>query len=384
MFAVITSPQFWKEIEQVINSMEEDVLFQKIDEDIDLSEELEKVSRISVKYLIIDISCVADQGKITQSIMNYKMKRESTRIIIIAPNCLPGNPIMSFLFSLGIWDFLNPKGDKGDLTIIESLNECLQRQPSYQKGVKWFIGSQENDSQVSNIKEKIKLEKEVSERTVVIEKGKLLGTVVIAVVGAMNRIGTTHTVISLTKFLKDLNYNVAVMELKKSQAFTAIKNSYEDVKIDGNMFTLEGIDFYPYSENLSVLDILQDEYDYLILDMGVYDDCNIDEFRRANVRVIVSGVKDWELTKLELILNSDERIFKNKYYFTFSDVSLFKMVKDNMDKLQCYQAPYNPQPFEVSKECNTVFNELLKEFIPEVKKTQIDKRPRLLSILKRA
>jgi len=107
-----------------------------------------------------------------------------------------------------------------------------------------------------------------------------------------------------------------------------------------------------------------------VLDMGVYNEdvANNTEYKRANERIIVSGAKDWELPSLENILSTSDRIFKNKYYFTFSEKLTFEMIKSNMEGLQCYQAPYNPDPFHVCKECESVFRELLKEVLPNINK----------------
>lgn len=383
MYAVITRPIFWGEIEQAIRSRNEEILFSQIGEDIDIDSEMDKIVRISVKYLIVDISSVNEE-KVVDAIRKCRIRKgENTRIIIIAPNCLPGNLIISRLVNMGVYDIINPSGEENEMVILPSLLQVIEEKTPYWKAVKWDITSGEvpltsqSQSQNKKIQDKRSTEKEkviekvtekVVERTVTIEKERIIGTVVIAVAGTMKRIGTTHTALSIATYLQKQNFNVAVMELQDKKDFTAIKNAYVDVKDDGDSFILNSITFYPYNANLSILDVFQQEYNYIILDMGTYQECNIEEFKRANARIIVSGVKEWEVTELEIILfNSNDAIYKNKYLFTFADESSFKFIKSNMNELKCFKAPYNPDPFKIYKESN-IYGELLRDVIPEVKR----------------
>lgn len=153
MYAVITSPSYWKTIEKAIQYTGESLLFQNVDKNIDLSDDLEKISRISVNTIILDVSSVDDKSKIPQAIMNYKIKKDKTRFIIIAPGYSPGDNIMSYLFSIGVWDFIVPNDMEEDPDInsnvlYNQLIEYLNMKPSYQKGVRWFNGSQ-NYNEVS-------------------------------------------------------------------------------------------------------------------------------------------------------------------------------------------------------------------------------------------
>ncbi|TYQ16020.1 UNVERIFIED_CONTAM: serine/threonine-protein kinase [Acetivibrio alkalicellulosi] len=197
-----------------------------------------------------------------------------------------------------------------------------------------------------------------------------LGTVVVSVAGAINRIGTTHTAISLASFLKSTGFKTALVEMHKSRNFSEIKKSYKNVKEkSSNYFTLDGIDYYPFNGMINISNILQEEYKYMVLDMGIFSKCNMEEFMRSNERIIVSGVKDWEFAGLEEILKSSDKISKNKYYFTFSDDSMFEFVKSNMPNLNCYKAPFNPIPFNLSKECSSVFEDMLHDFFPNVQRS---------------
>ena len=81
------------------------------------------------------------------------------------------------------------------------------------------------------------------------------------------------------------------------------------------------------------------------------------------MRIIVSGVKDWEVRELEKILAESNGIHNNKYLFNFSDETTFEFIKSNMGQLQCYLAPYNPNPYEIDFTDNNYY-QLLKEILP--------------------
>ena len=92
--------------------------------------------------------------------MNYLIKRESTRVIVIAPGSVPGNATLSYLFSLGVWDIISPDITADEVSIYSELKECLSRDKSYAKGVKWFIGTSDLYSANTVMKE-VKVIKEV-------------------------------------------------------------------------------------------------------------------------------------------------------------------------------------------------------------------------------
>lgn len=377
MYAVMCSPLFYKEIEKVIISKGEQILIKAIDTDIDVVIEFEKLGRISVRHLIIDTTAIEDTKKLIQAIRRYRIKNDSTQIIVIAPNTAPPSVLMDSLVKMGIYDILSPKSENlEDVTFDTSLIEVLENPLTYKKAVRWFLDNDIPGELENNIHKTVnnKNDREVIERTLTITKEKIVGTVIIAVTGTMQRIGTTHTTLSIAEFLKNNSFKVAVMEYHKSEHFNFIRNNYEDVKDQGEYFKLDNIFYYPYSEQLNVLDVLQQEYNYIILDMGKYQECDMTEFRRANERIIVSGVKDWELTDLELILRTGEKStnIKNSYYFNFADKETFENIKENMiddtlGQLKCYQAPMNPNPFTITKECVNLFKDLLKDILPEIK-----------------
>lgn len=375
MYAVICDPNYWKEIEDTIKQREEDIIFKQIDSEVDIISELDQISRIAVKHLIIDIS-VLEENKIIQAIRRYRIKNDKTQIIIIAPNCLPGNEIIHAIVSMGIYNIIAPQGEDKLGPLLE---DVLNIPRSYKKAVRWVLDEPiENNKKVPGESKRNNESKSMAQTTT-ITKEKIVGTVVIACAGTMSRIGTTHAAITIAEFLKNNNFSVALKELYNSTSFTDIEGAYEDSKDEGDYYSLDGLDFYPYTENLSVLDVLERDYNYIVLDMGIYKNCNIEEFKRANSRLIVSGTKDWEIKNLQTILETGDTIHKNKYLFNYSDEEMFDFIRGSMDRLICHKLPYNPNPFNCTKDCFEEYKKILKDVLPSTLKSKSSSGNRIVS-----
>lgn len=193
---------------------------------------------------------------------------------------------------------------------------------------------------------------------------RIIGTQIIAVAGIMNRVGTTHTAINIAQFLNGKGYCSAIFEMHDSQTFQSIRRAYKEIEDRELGFALAGIDYYPYSQYTKMSDLMGRGYNYIILDMGVYEDCDKEEFRRANQRIIVSGVKDWEIMRLEEILKVSGDTGLGVFYFTLADKDNFRIITNGMKENRCFLAPYNPQVFEVSEETAAALQQMLQEVLP--------------------
>lgn len=357
MIAVISGPGYWKEIYEAVQKVDQEIVYKRIDVDIDIDAEIDRIAIYPIQILIIDVDSIANIKRIPPAIKKLRSQNSDARVIVIASDKFTGDEVISTLISMGIYDIIGHR-EYGSKTVFPSLMEHLKTPATYAKAVKWdadFRVKIKGDEPLDYIQS-------TGKNTV---KDKIVGSMVIAVAGAMHRSGTTHTAISIAKFLYDNNFGVAVYEFHNSDTFHIIQNSYEEIEVRDDMFSLAGIDFYPYNQYRSVADLLHGDYAYIILDMGAYFDCNLSEFRRAHEKIIVCGAKDWEMPSLEEILKDEEWSLKYKYLFNFSDEDSFRFVKDSMAKLPSYQGVYNPNPFNISAECSFVYEDMLKEILPQ-------------------
>lgn len=228
MYAVICSPQYWKEIEQAVNSKGEQILFKVIDNKIDTMANIDKIGRISIKHLIIDISSIDDDKIFIQAVMKYRILHDTTQIIIIAPNVKPPNELIHSLVTMGIYDIINPCNDSEDVIILPSLLQVLEYPSPYKRAVKWIIDNnvyispiqdqdtsfQATSSQADNKKVKVKEEKIIKEVEVV---KKVIETPAdykksVGFIGH-GMSGSTSLICWIANYLSKNNVKVAIIDL---------------------------------------------------------------------------------------------------------------------------------------------------------------------------
>lgn len=397
MYAVITRPIFWEDIENAINMKEGNILFKNVDNNIDIFDVMEKISRLPINKLIIDIDCIYDKNKISQAIRNFRIKKDdSVRIIIIAPDFIPGNELISSLVTIGIKDILNPMiNDENKYNIQNALYECLENPFTYSRAVKWDIGviikPLTQNSQISNIKP--------------IEE-KIIGTVVIGVFGSCRGSGSTKTAISTAYYISRIKYNykVALVEVNKTGDFKKLGISSKNTS--ANSFKLNGIDFY---YNVKVSDIINMGYNYVILDFGVLfeldingnifhneitghnftnEEENMREFHRSHVKICACQINPWQTDEALYSMGYGKNFETWKevskdfnYYFTLTDNNEFQVFKDKFSEKKMFLAPIFFNLFEINDTLDNITYQMISLILP--KKIEFKKTNKLKVILKK-
>jgi len=152
-----------------IKSCLDTVSYEKVGEFVDneIISILSEVSRINTDILIIDIKSCYNDG-IILGLRQYRTIRSKTRIIVIAPNTVPGNPYISSIVKLGIYDIITPniEDDEEYMSVIPYLTELLSKEPlSYSDVARW-----DTQNEIVNLKKKSSkkvIEKKVIEKKVV-------------------------------------------------------------------------------------------------------------------------------------------------------------------------------------------------------------------------
>lgn len=397
MFAVISSPQFWKDIEQAILSKNEEILYNAVDININLNSELDSISRLSIKHLIIDITSISDLNSFVPAIRKYRILKEGAQIIIIAPNYEPGNQILAELVRMGIYDFVTPKGESlDDITILPYILGAINKPATYGKAARWdtalssaevILNKKSSDTpEKEKVVERV-IEKVTEQETII--RTEILGTIVIAVGSTDNNIGCTHTALSISYFLSRHvnNYNIALIEMNSSDLNTLNKNCSQALNSDS--FTLNTIDIY--GDKTSLIDLLSfNKYNYIVIDLGRLktDNTNCENYQemlRANLPVIVSGSKPWQLDNLLNTLvkedQSENTETRNwRILFNLTDQKTFNYLKEEL-KYEIFLSQYTPELFGNYEDNDKVLTELLQPVLPKMDKI-IKNKPKLFNPLK--
>ncbi|MBQ1192752.1 MAG: hypothetical protein IIX45_01365 [Lachnospiraceae bacterium] len=130
-------------------------------------------------------------------------------------------------------------------------------------------------------------------------------TKTIGVIGADHGVGATGIAIAMATYLSEIKKSrVAILEMggnRTVQKLSAI--SGVEMK-DNGCFRLKGIDYY---ENSSLLNLLNNTYDYIIMDIEEINDRAVEEFVKCTYKLFVGSLQLW---KREMCLKQIER-FRN-------------------------------------------------------------------------
>lgn len=362
MYAVLSGPSLWDGIQEVFIEFGEEIVYQMVGSDLESDVEFPKIERISVKVLIIDYTAFPDSESLRQSIMNFKILRPSTRIIVLAPGVVPGDSSMSFFFSLGIWDILNPS----DGALKEVLLDCLQSSPSLNKGVRWFTGQTQPVSPIANSSSVVK---EIEFRD------KIIGTVTVAFAGVRSGIGCSFLALQAAFYL-GYNYKDKKIALVSFNSFRDFLSLGGLESFSGNSFTYKDIDFFNACDVALLLS--RREYDYIVLDIGVLKTRQGNslvaspfyaEFLRSDIQFLVSGSVPWHVENMLDCLFEDRVAGKCNdsvswaLLFNFSSVDDFRKL-GNLDRLS-FMVPFFPYLFKYDESFFAFLYDILKPVLPQ-------------------
>ena len=247
------------------------------------------------------------------------------------------------------------KFDKLELFIEEQLEQQEPEEPELKKEVQIIEKYIEKKVEVEKIVEK-KVEVEVEK---IVEK-RVYKKVKIVVASQKKGIGCTHYCFSIANHLKNLKYNVAIVEIGKNELSDLKKN-----KIDIVHFNT--IDEYYSDKEIR-------KYDYVIIDIGYYKRENFKElYLSSDFKIVILGSKEWETNNMKYFFKDigDLRAIKDLYYiFNFATDSQFEDISSDMYGLKTYKGVYS-DCFKLNEEMQALIDNILDTYL-EVKNKKIN------------
>lgn len=219
---------------------------------------------------------------------------------------------------------------------------------------------EENQQGIKDDYENIDAEPEVEPEQEPISGSEPDEPILIAVVGAKSRMGTTHCAISIANYLARHNKRTAVMEFNGSGEFAAMGRYFSQASEEE--FLYHDVKYYAGC-TLQLLEYVAaaGKYDFLILDLGNYS-AEKTLFLRSDVRFIVSSGKPWELESLFLVFREINKniLLQSNFVFNFVPENGKEAITTGMSELgQVYFSSYIENPF---KEIDESIEGLLKEY----------------------
>ena len=152
-------------------------------------------------------------------------------------------------------------------------------------------------------------------------------TIEIGIAAVSRGVGCTHFAMQLAHYLSK-NHKVAIVEQNRpyvgnfERGNNAFANIYRTIFPKKNfnglltqMFSYNGIDFFPFCDYTKFVTGFRDNYDYVIVDFGSEVDSN---FFKMNQRIVVASGSEWKLPELDNFLTNVA--FKNNIVTNISYV----------------------------------------------------------------
>ncbi len=333
---------------------------------------------ISSNIFVLDID-VAETEDLLTTLRKYRVSRPNTRIIAVAVGRTPGDQTVAQLVNVGIYDIVAPNENK---FITAQLEEKINSSPAtYAEAVRWHTAQQESEQKNNTGKKEKKIREEIQQQTVIFQD-KIIGTVVIAVGGTSSGIGTTHTAISMAYYLVGQKNKVALVELGNKPVLERLSSTEQE---QDHFFRQSGIDFYPKNKKNHLVDVLQKNYNYVIIDLGVVDvnktSASYSEMNRAHLPVLVCSSAIWRLKDIDLFLK--QQTAQWKFCFNLIDIenAYFKEILNSIKKndRKAFSLPYHDSFVGTD---NTFLERILEPVIPK-KQTKTSFIQRFKNLIKK-
>jgi serine/threonine-protein kinase len=137
------------------------------------------------------------------------------------------------------------------------------------------------------------------------------------------------------------------MERNDSNHILEVLNRYQNIKTADGYYRLHNCNIVPNyaAGSLSI----KDKLIVTILDYGCVKECNLEDFKKADIRLIVAGAREWELEATEDALKRFRGEKNIKYLFNFLDGNQFRSISKYMDQLDSSRVPYEPNLFKYKR-----------------------------------
>lgn len=373
----------------------------------------QSASLIDLQIFIVDMDCT-DETTLLKGLRIFRSSRNG-RIILLAPGRKPGNPTISALLALQVWDIVAPEleseedsedDDSGeeeayeedsnaDSYITELIKMQIISEFGYGNAARWDTQTdkiiqqyEERDRIGKDISEKKKSEKNTASPTdsIILEhinsiavdppqlpEVKLLetiiGSVLVSVIGVERNVATTHTALLLANFLSERKYKVALVEANQKNDFEQIEYIYEGMKgysSEQQCFSINGVDYYKSGHPLDMAQLKEKEYEYIILDLGSYEKCKyIEEFLRSDCQIVVGHGSEWRQRKLFDFSTHFKERDQSKWIYAvpYADSLTIGDIKNELGTGVVISIPAHSDPWTAETETNAALDSMMQDYL---------------------
>lgn len=300
----------------------------------------ENLSRMNnLDQVIVDLNALQDtDAEIIQAFEMLRIMNYTTKIIVLASNRQPGDELLKNCFAMGIYDMIL---SNVFAEIYEELKCCLTVGKQYKDAMRYKEGN--------------------TEQSVVVKKElkRTVNKILIGIAGVQPRIGCTHLGIVLAGYLRKKGYVAALLEYDNSidtdetvgGTFESIREAYGEVLTGDGYFSLGGVDYYAHTGSKELLQLLSGKfYNFIIVDFGLYQECDKLMYSKCDIRLLVTGAKPWETVHVTELFaqGAPDELQQMNYVFNFAAASDREDIRKSLSGItdKIYFLPLSDSPFD--------------------------------------
>jgi hypothetical protein len=298
------------------------------------------------QYIAIDLTCLKDSDdEIINTVVGIKSMYD-IRIIILAPGYSNDTPILGRLFAEGIYNIVTADKTKA---AHEDISQCLN------------IGMQYKDA----IKYRLQAETNTKSPKVIIQKQNIKQIISVGVCGALHRIGTTVQALNITKFLNENGYSACYIEDNGHGHMETLTEFYDIKQNKNGSITYHGIDIFMEPD---IQSILKGGYDYLVYDLGMFEETHIKQFLLKDINIVCVGSKPWEAPCIMQVFKDIENFDEVHFIFGFTSKDMEGEIRKLMGKYsdRTYFSEYLPNMINETVN-QKVYRSIFAEYMHEEK-----------------
>ena len=298
------------------------------------------------QYIAIDLTCLKDSDdEIINTVVGIKSMYD-IRIIILAPGYSNDTPILGRLFAEGIYNIITVDKTK---VLHEEISNCLNTGMQYKDAIKY----------------RLQAETYAKSPKVIIQKQNIKQVISVGVCGALHRIGTTVQALNITKFLNENGYSACYIEDNGHGHIETLTEFYDIKQSKNGLITYQGIDIFIEPD---IKSILKSGYDFLVYDLGMFEEIVIKQFLIKDIRIVCVGSKPWEAPCINQVFKNIEGCDSVHFIFSSTPRAMENEIRKLMGKYsdKTYFSEYLPNM--IDETINTkVYRGIFAEYMHEEK-----------------
>lgn len=191
------------------------------------------------------------------------------------------------------------------------------------------------------------------------------GKLVIGILGTHKGAGVTHLGILLANYLSEwLGRKTAFLECYPQKDLQYLQYYFygeTEGMEEKDCFPIHRVTYHNNVKEQAIAEIIGDDYDCVILDLGTDFQKSKNEFLRCDKKIVVSSLTIWKRHELENFLQKTNHIKYNEQWTFVIPFGQSRVIKKAAKELhrEIYGGSYEPDPFSLSTDTIQLFRKLV-------------------------